>query len=71
MSAGQKRAPDPITDGCEPPCGCWKLNSGPLEVQAMLLTTEPSLQPPELALVDQTGLELTEICLPLPPESWD
>ena len=18
-----------ITDGCEPPCGCWKLNSGP------------------------------------------
>jgi hypothetical protein len=21
----------PITDGCEPPCGCWELNSGPLE----------------------------------------
>ena len=20
----------PITDGCEPPCGCWKLNLGPL-----------------------------------------
>jgi hypothetical protein len=20
---------DPITDGCEPPCGCWDLNSGP------------------------------------------
>jgi hypothetical protein len=19
------------TDGCEPPCGCWDLNSGPLE----------------------------------------
>jgi hypothetical protein len=28
---------DPITDGCEPPCGCWQWNSGPLE--------EPSLQP--------------------------
>ena len=20
-----------ITDGCQPPCGCWELNSGPLE----------------------------------------
>ena len=48
MPAGQKRAPDLITDGCEPPCGCWELNSGPLEEQAMLLTTEPSLQPPIL-----------------------
>jgi hypothetical protein len=19
----QKRASDPVTDGCEPPCGCW------------------------------------------------
>ena len=25
----------------------------------------------ELALVDQAGLELTEILLPLPPECWD
>ena len=45
MPAGQKRAPD-LIDGCEPPCGCWELNSGPLEEQAVLLTTEPSLQPP-------------------------
>ncbi|XP_050006256.1 putative divalent cation/proton antiporter TMEM165 isoform X2 [Alexandromys fortis] len=43
--SGQKRALDPITDGCEPPCGCWELNSGPLEEEAMLLTSEPSLQP--------------------------
>jgi hypothetical protein len=35
----------PHTDGCEPPCGCWELNSGPLVEQPMLLTTEPSLQP--------------------------
>jgi hypothetical protein len=41
----QKRASDPITDGCEPPCGCWELNSGPLEEQSVLLATEPSLQP--------------------------
>ena len=26
---------------------------------------------PELALVDQASLELTEIFLPLPPECWD
>ncbi|CAO2624034.1 hypothetical protein LEMLEM_LOCUS18165, partial [Lemmus lemmus] len=43
--AGQKRALDLITDGCELPCGFWELNSGLLEEQAMLLTTEPSLQP--------------------------
>ena len=45
--AGQKRAPDPdlTTDGWEPPCGCWELNSGPLKEQTVLLTAEPSLQP--------------------------
>ena len=36
--------PDPITDGCEPPCGFWELNLGPLEEQSVLLTTEPSHQ---------------------------
>ena len=42
----QKRASDPITDGCEPPCGCWELNWGPLEEQSVLFTAEPSsLQP--------------------------
>ena len=45
MPEGLKRAPGPIRGGCEPPCGCWELNSGPLEDQAMLLTSEPSLQP--------------------------
>jgi hypothetical protein len=42
--AHQKRALDSITDGCEPPCGCWELNLGPLEEQLVLLTAEPSLQ---------------------------
>jgi hypothetical protein len=41
-----RRAPDLITDGCEPPCGCWELNSGLLEEQSVLLTAEPSLQLP-------------------------
>jgi hypothetical protein len=27
----QVRALELITDGCEPPCGCWELNSGSLE----------------------------------------
>jgi hypothetical protein len=43
--ACQKRASDLITDGCEPPCSCWELNSGPLEEQPVLLTVELSLQP--------------------------
>jgi hypothetical protein len=32
-------------DGCEPPCGCWDLNSGPSEEQSVLLTAEPFHQP--------------------------
>ena len=36
-------APDLVMDGCEPPCGCWELNSGPSEEQSVLLTAEPSL----------------------------
>jgi hypothetical protein len=46
LQTHQKRASDPIKDGCELPHGCWDLNSGPLEGQLMLLTAEPSLQPP-------------------------
>ena len=45
MLAGQ-RAPDIIIVGCEPPCGCWEFNSGPLEEQPVRLTSEPSLQLP-------------------------
>jgi hypothetical protein len=33
-------------DGCEPPCGCWDLNSGPLEEQSVLLPTEPAIPYP-------------------------
>jgi hypothetical protein len=50
LSACQNWASDPITDGCEPPRGCWGLNSGPLEEQSVLLTAEPSLQPKETLL---------------------
>jgi hypothetical protein len=34
-----------VIDSCELPCGCWGLNSGPLEEQPILLTAEPFLQP--------------------------
>jgi hypothetical protein len=43
LQTPQKRVPDLIADGCEPPCGCWDLNSGPSEEQSALLTAEPSL----------------------------
>jgi hypothetical protein len=32
--------------GCELPCGCWGLNSGPLEGQSVFPAAELSLQPP-------------------------
>jgi hypothetical protein len=47
--ASQKRTPDLIMHGCEPPSGCWELNSGPLEEHPVLLTAEPSLQPWKLS----------------------
>jgi len=60
LSAGtptcQKKLPGPITDSCEPPCGCWELNSGPLEEQPLLLTSGPSLQPLVLCFYMGKGL---------------
>jgi hypothetical protein len=35
-----------LAGSCEPPCGCWDLNSGPSEEQSVLLPVEPSHQPP-------------------------
>jgi hypothetical protein len=54
----QKKASDPITDGCEPPCGCWELNSELREEQSVLLTTEPSLQPQYLIFYLLCGFRL-------------
>jgi hypothetical protein len=45
MPTGQKRAPDLIIGGYEPPYGCWELNSGPLKEKPALLISEPPLQP--------------------------
>jgi hypothetical protein len=43
LQTHQKRVSDLITDGFELPCGCWDLNSGPLEEQSVLLPAESSL----------------------------
>jgi hypothetical protein len=29
---------------CEPPCGCWEINAGPLEERAVVFITEPSFR---------------------------
>jgi hypothetical protein len=72
LQTHQKKAPDPITDGCEPPCGCWELNLGPLEEQSVLLTAESSIQhllPPAffiLSILTQVPLS----CLGRPWEAY-
>lgn len=53
---------DPITDGCELPCGCWELTSGPLEEQAVLLTTEPFLQALILFLFMFMSVSIYHVC---------
>ena len=37
----------PLLMVVESQCGCWGLNSGPLEKQSVLLTAEPSRHPDE------------------------
>ena len=62
LQTHQKRVPDPITDGCEPPCVCWELNSGPLEEQSVLLTAEPSLQPPVTPFIRCLTPAASQVC---------
>jgi hypothetical protein len=51
----QNRASDPITDGCEPPCGCWELNSGPLEAQAVSALNLWAISPVPSSLILSHG----------------
>ena len=59
-------------DGCESLCECQESNLGSLKEQPVLLTAEPSLQPPCLAFemgpcfVAQAGLEPVTLPLKLP-----
>ena len=46
-----------LYDGYKSPCGCWELNSGPLEDQTVLLTSEPSLHPPPCCFLFYRMLE--------------
>ena len=62
MPTHQKRAQDLIIDSCKPTCGCWELNSGSLEEQPALLTSEPSLQPIFYFFVDSVLLLSTHGC---------
>jgi hypothetical protein len=51
LQTHQKRASAPITDGCEPPCGCWELNSGALEAMSPTLNViskQPSYTNPQI-----------------------
>ena len=69
LQINQKRASDHIADGCEPPCDCWELNSGPLEEQLLLLTTKLSLQPSKCHFHCTLFLDLQGICQPIITES--
>jgi hypothetical protein len=55
--------------GCEPPCGCWDLNSVPLEEQSVLLPTEPSHQPEQVLLTTEPTLQAISSTVDADPES--
>ena len=45
LHEGVRSAGTGVTESWELPCGCWELNSVPLEEQPVFLTTESSVQP--------------------------
>lgn len=49
---GKPKVLDPlevtVTDAGELPCGCWEPNSGALQEQHVLMTTDPCLGPHQL-----------------------
>ena len=56
ISDTQEEGSDLITGGCEPPCGCWELNSGPSEEHSVLLPAEP-LHRPSIEVFKITEME--------------
>lgn len=76
LPSSQKRGQTPeteVTDVCEPLCGLWDLNPGPLQEQPGVLTTEPLLQPQwkcfSVLNSDSVSLFLL-LSLPLSPFVW-
>ena len=63
-----------VTDSCKLPCGCWELNTGPLEEQPALLNAEPFLQPniKDLYVLPLLpwGYVLCQTAPPPPPAIW-
>ena len=59
----QKRESDLIIDDCEPPCGCWELNSWSLKRAASALNRWAISPAPQI-----TAFRVN--CLPTLPESW-
>ena len=62
LQTHHKKVSDPHKVGCEPPHGCWELNSGPLEEQPVLLTAKPSL-PPQPFSFYQAFLAITALAV--------
>ena len=50
-------ASDSIIDGCEPPNGCWDLNSGLLEEQPVLRRVEKSVLGSQASVANNVGSE--------------
>ena len=46
----KKIASEPTANGCEPPCGCWELNSGPLK-NSQCFQVLSNLSSPEIVFV--------------------
>jgi hypothetical protein len=73
LQTHQKRASDPTIDGCEPPCGYWEWNSGPLEEQSVLFTAKSSLQAQSTVFMEKSkeeSLVCVLITIPIFSLNW-
>ena len=63
MPGVQKRMLDPWNwslGNCELPCGCWELNTSPLEEHLVLLKAEPYFQRHNFFLIKWENIVLPE-----------
>lgn len=41
LTRDRKKGSALVSAGCEPPCGCWKLSSNPLQEEQVFITAKP------------------------------
>ena len=64
LSEERFRSPETgVTFSCEPPCGFWELNHGPLKEHSVLSMIEPLIQSPQIR--GMKGIQIKQMSIQL------